>query len=541
MNRPRWNILASGVAVWVLAQVPAIAATPPMGAMSGVTEAGESVWVQVACHGPGLHGSQWRTDLGLRNIGMIQATVEVRLHPPDGGPVRSDTAFVPAGAQSILEDVAFQLGYTGSGALEVNSIVPVIVTSRTYALIPGGAACMPGGTFGQFYPAFRVADGLVAGPVAWLTHLAENSRFRTNLAFTNMGSEAAAVAVELFDGAGSRLLGFSLTLQPRQYRQEVQVFKNRAGQAAMQRGSASIAVTSGSGIIVSASVVDNITNDPTTIPAILVEGEPPLTGIYVTLPGGVPLSLVKIPAGTFLMGSPPDERGRSMYEGPQHQVTLTRPFFIGKLEVTQEQWAALMGSNPSENAACGPNCPVEKVSWPDICGSGTACGDSPGFIKALNDHLAATGQPGAGLFRLPTEAEWEYAARAGTTSRFSHGDVLECDDQCGACAAHDPYLWWCGNAGGTTQSGKQKLANPFGLHDMHGNVMEWVNDRWANNYPAGPVVDPQGPESGEFRVLRGGGYYFYSQYSRSAFRGNGPPDMRSTHYGFRVARSESFE
>jgi formylglycine-generating enzyme required for sulfatase activity len=540
MNRPRWSILASGAAVWALMQVPAIAATPPMGVMSGVTEAGESVWVQVASHGPGLHGSQWRTDLGLRNIGNVQAAVEVRLHPPDGGPVRSDTALVAPGAQSVLEDVAFQLGFTGSGALEVRSVVPVIVTSRTYALVPAGAPCTPGGTFGQFYPAFRVPDGLAAGQTAWLPHLAESTRFRSNLAFTNTGTAAATVQVELFDGAGSRLTGFSVALNSAQYRQEVQPYRNRAGQTAMARGSARVKVVAGTGVIISASVVDNLTNDPTTIPATPVEESVP-EQITVILPDDTPLFLLKVPAGTFLMGSPPDERGRSMYEGPQHQVTLTRPFFIGKLEVTQEQWVALMGSNPSENAACGPNCPVENVSWSDICGSGAACGDSPGFIKALNDHLVATGQHGAGLFRLPTEAEWEYAARAGTTTRFAHGDVLECDDQCGACAAHDPYLWWCGNAGGTTHPGKQKQANPFGLHDMHGNVLEWVNDWWTSAYPAGPVIDPQGPESGAERVLRGGGFFFYSQYSRSAYRAPASPETREVHYGFRVARSESFE
>lgn len=233
---------------------------------------GYAYWVQVAAHGPGLHGSRWRTDLGLRNLlDGFQAAVTVSFFPAAGGvPISMETQ-VAGGAQSVLEDVVAQLGASGSGALNVHSNAPLVVTSRTYNLVSGEADCTPGGTFGQYYAGHRSDDTLVTGDTAWLAHLAESSRFRTNLAFTNTGTTPAAVEVELFDGAGTSLATFVVSLNPRQYRQEMRVFLNRAGQSAMRRGSARVTVTRGAGVIASASVVDNITNDPTTIPAIRTE------------------------------------------------------------------------------------------------------------------------------------------------------------------------------------------------------------------------------------------------------------------------------
>ncbi|MGV8041198.1 MAG: hypothetical protein AB2L07_14360 [Thermoanaerobaculaceae bacterium] len=222
-------------------------------------------WVQVAAHGPGLAGSQWRTDLGLLNPGAEAASAEVRFYPATGA-VRSTTVPVAAGAQAILADVVGALGGSGNGAMEVRSDLPLVVTSRTYNLVATGAACYPGGTFGQYYGPYTSAAALQAGGSARLPHLSENAAFRTNLAFTNTGSTRAELAVELLDGAGELLHAFSVSLEPGQYRSENQAFRRLAGQTSLAAGSARVSLTSGAGVIVSASVVDNTTNDPTTIP-----------------------------------------------------------------------------------------------------------------------------------------------------------------------------------------------------------------------------------------------------------------------------------
>ncbi|HSM51259.1 MAG TPA: formylglycine-generating enzyme family protein [Thermoanaerobaculia bacterium] len=246
----------------------------------------------------------------------------------------------------------------------------------------------------------------------------------------------------------------------------------------------------------------------------------------VPLPGDVPLTLVLVPAGTFQMGSPESERGRGADE-TLHEVTLTEPYWLGTTEVTQAQWEAVTGTPMS--AACGsygvgPAFPVYCVSWEDIAGPG-------GFLDLLNTHLGTT------LFRLPTEAEWERAARGGTQTRFSHGDVLACDDECGACAVHDLYMSWCGNLVSEARPVGSKGANPFGLHDMHGNLWEWVQD-WYDAYPADPVADPTGPASGSHRVVRGGGWYYQAHFCRSAYRSYDAPTSRNNIFGFRLARSQ---
>ena len=190
-------------------------------------------------------------------------------------------------------------------------------------------------------------------------------------------------------------------------------------------------------------------------------------------------------------------------QGKQHEVTLTKPFCMGKHEVTQEQWEAVMGKNPSSTK--GAKLPVTNVSWED-------CQE---FIKKLN---AKTN----GGYRLPTEAEWEYACRAGTTTAYSYGDNLTKSDA---------------NIDGDSISavGSYK-PNAFGLYDMHGNVWEWCED-WYADYQAGAVTDPKGPATGERRVLRGGSFNFYVWNTRSSFRFNLSPTSRYLFYGFRLART----
>ena len=228
-----------------------------------------------------------------------------------------------------------------------------------------------------------------------------------------------------------------------------------------------------------------------------------------------------IPAGTFMMGSPEDELGRASGE-IQHQVTITHSFYMQTTEVTQGQWAAVMGSNPSYYSQCGDNCPVEYVSWYDV----------QDFIAALNSR-------GEGTYRLPTEAEWEYAARAGSTTAFANGDITVTHYGFFRCG-HDPNLdaigWYCGNSGpGGKRPVAQKLPNAWGLYDMHGNVWEWVQD-WYGSYPTTGITDPTGPETGSTGVIRGGYWGNPAWTCRSACRGNNMPNARINLIGFRLLR-----
>lgn len=247
--------------------------------------------------------------------------------------------------------------------------------------------------------------------------------------------------------------------------------------------------------------------------------------VTIRLPGDVPMVLVKVPAGTFMMGSPEGERGNFLANETLHEVTLTQDYYLGKTEITQKQWEAVMGTpmrSECGDSGVGDDYPVYCVTWDRIAGP-------DGFVEKLNEHL------GTDVFRLPTEAEWERAARADTQTRFSHGDVLECSDECEACAAHDEYMWWCGNVSPLApRPVGQKLANPFGLNDMHGNLWELVNDRYGE-FSSDPVTDPTGPGGSGDIVMRGGGAEAW--INRSASRVGGAPDDRSqtSEIGFRIA------
>jgi len=233
---------------------------------------------------------------------------------------------------------------------------------------------------------------------------------------------------------------------------------------------------------------------------------------------GVKLEMVLVPAGKFVMGSPKKEDCRNDNE-TQHEVTITKPFYMGKYEVTQEQWEAVMGKNPSDTK--GAKLPVTDVSWED-------CQE---FIKKLNGITK-------GKYRLPTEAEWEYACRAGTKAAYSFGDEITPKD-----ANYDDS-----KLGKPVEVGSYK-PNAFGLYDMHGNVWEWCED-WKADYPKGAVTDPKGLATGEYRVLRGGSfkafgyewrggvYVAVGSNARSSGRyGNAPSFRYSGNYGFRLART----
>jgi formylglycine-generating enzyme required for sulfatase activity len=221
-----------------------------------------------------------------------------------------------------------------------------------------------------------------------------------------------------------------------------------------------------------------------------------------------------IPAGTFTMGSPASEADRYDDEGPQHQVTLTKAFYCGKFEVTQGQWESVMGSNASLFEEAGSDAPVDNV-WVEDCQA---------FLKRLCQMEGVA----EGTYRLLTEAEWEYACRAGTTGAYCFGD-----DE----SVLDEYAWFSKNSDWLTHPVGQKKPNAFGLHDMHGNVLEWCQN-WCGAYPSEPVTDPLGPVSGG-GVCRGGGWLFGAGVCRSACRGwgGGAPGGRFNVLGLRLART----
>ena len=238
----------------------------------------------------------------------------------------------------------------------------------------------------------------------------------------------------------------------------------------------------------------------------------------VNLPGGHILEMVQIEPGTFTMGSPENELGRRGHE-KQHQVTLTKRFYLGKYPVTQKEYQAVMGRNPSFYK--GDNLPVEQVSWDD----------AKRFCSELN-YLKRDELPAGYRFDLPTEAQWEYACRAGTTTALNNG--LNLTSAKNRCPHLDEVAWYEENSGIKTHPVGQKKPNTWGLYDMHGNVDEWCND-WYADYPSSAVTDPTGPASGSCRVIRGGSWDGYARYCRSAFRSNIDPTIRNDGVGFRVA------
>ena len=228
------------------------------------------------------------------------------------------------------------------------------------------------------------------------------------------------------------------------------------------------------------------------------------------------MKFVFIKPGSFMMGSAlsPSEvvsryGGEEKYyknEHPQHRVTLSKGYYLQATEVTQGQWERVMGSKPSRFSNCGSNCPVEKVSWEDC----------QQFILKLN------GMEGTRKYRLPTEAEWEYGARAGTTGAYA-GDL-------------DGMGWYDKNSGNKTHGVGGKAPNAWGLYDMHGNVYEWCQD-WYGDYPSGSVTDPTGPSTGSYRVIRGGCWLDLAGCCRSAIRYRLEPGDRNGGLGFRLAFS----
>jgi formylglycine-generating enzyme required for sulfatase activity len=238
------------------------------------------------------------------------------------------------------------------------------------------------------------------------------------------------------------------------------------------------------------------------------EAKSPLKELAVDLGGGVKMELVLIPAGEFLMGSPDSDENANPAEKPQHQVRITKPFYLGKYLVTQEQWEAVMGGNPSHFK--GPKNPVEQFSWDD-------CRQ---FFDKLNTKV------GGGKFQLPSEALWEYACRAGSKTKYCFGDDA---------SKLGEYAWYDENSGNKTHPVGEKKPNAWGLYDMYGNVWEWCR-QWNGGgyYAPSPTGDPMGAPGAPIRVIRGGSCYSPACDCRSATHDFGFPGP-SNNLGLRVS------
>ncbi len=233
------------------------------------------------------------------------------------------------------------------------------------------------------------------------------------------------------------------------------------------------------------------------------------------------MAFSRIPAGEFTMGSAESDDEQAIDEHPQHKVRITRPFLLSVCEVNQSQWIAVMGTRPwmaREWVKEGPDYPATYVSWEDAVA----------FCEELSSRDGVT-------YRLPTEAEWEYACRAETTTAYHFGDDAS---QLG------DYAWWEGSIGDESRAHRvgQKKANAFGLYDMHGNVVEWCSDWYDGGYYArSPVDDPAGPATGSLRVYRGGGWSSTASSCRSADRVGSMPRAGFSLLGFRVVRESADE
>ncbi|MFC1735328.1 formylglycine-generating enzyme family protein [Candidatus Hydrogenedentota bacterium] len=263
-----------------------------------------------------------------------------------------------------------------------------------------------------------------------------------------------------------------------------------------------------------------------------------LESITLMLPGGVPLEMVRIPAGSFEMGSRDSERNRYDNEGPAHRVDIAYDFYIGKYPVTQSQWLAVMGDYPAywqwlkesgkhKDYGIGADHPIYNVAWKQITGP-------DGFLERVNHHLMNSEQ-GASLVRLPSESEWEYACRGRTTTCFSFVDSHESKTE-----KRSEYMWFYFNSSEINYGCKpvgQKKPNPFGLYDMHGNLWEFCRDRYHLDYDGAPT-DGSAWEEGALdarRVIRGGSWLFHSRDARSACRMARNPSRGGETDGFRVA------
>lgn len=475
----------------------------------------------------GLNGAAYRTRVRLLNQGTNPVTVNARFFDQSSGSTHDAPPLVVRGRDQVsLENAiptlfARQLGAYGPILFETSA--PLVIGST----VSNVNACQTGAASGQWLPAIPPDQAMLAGAIGQLiVSEKRDSGDRTNIVFVNPGEETATVTVKIHRGGSVAVLAVR-TLEPmgpRGFRQLPLDAAEFPGLRGTTAENVWIEFSSDRPVLSYATVINNMSGDPYAVlaaPDSPPAAEDPDEVTYV-LPGGVPLVLVRIRSGTFQMGSPAGEPGRVNMNELLHPVTLSSDYYIGKFEVTQAQWQAVMGSNPTWFPSCGGDCAVDRVSWDDVAGPG-------GFLERLRVLL---GEP---RFRMPTEAEWERATRGGTQTRFFFGNALDSPDSCGLPSARE-YMWTC--EGGSPHPVGMKKPNPFGLYDVHGNVFEWVEDWFEPWASMSPQTDPKGPPTGTHKILRGGGTNSSMSWSRSAFR---YPYLRNAGpiwAGFRLARSK---
>lgn len=511
LRRTSLTVMALAVAVGVLAPAEAYA---------------ENYFLPSSAYAPGANGADFRTSVRILNPGTSAVTVTATIYGKVHIGVYTSRLIRIEGRSQVAFDNFHEDLYPRPylhlygvyGPVRFDASGPLVIVSS----VNNVNACGEGAVSGQWLPALTASDAMTAGVIPQVSVSGSAaSGYRTNFAVWNAAGVDATVRLRVRRGDGSLLA--STTIGPmmgNDYRQLT--IDHLPEVVGTTDANLWIEFESDLPVFAYATVIHNVSGDPF---AVLPAREPAVLGpneVVFTLPGGVPLVMVPISAGTFNMGSPPTELGRENREELRHPVTLTSNYYLGKYEVTQAQWRAVMGFNPSEFTYCPGNCPVEKVSW-------DAIRDSGGFLDRLNALLQTT------KFRLPTEAEWERAARGGTETRFSFGDALDWTAEYSKEAM--PYMWYCGNSCSWPQSVGTRLPNPFGLYDMHGNVFEWVEDWYEDFKSMNPVTDPRGPTKGTYRVLRGGCFQYPLASERSAARHAFLPNAAPRYYGFRVAMS----
>ncbi len=483
------------------------------------------LYVPFAAAGPASADSRWKTTLRISNLDRsIEQPLTVGWFPEGGagGAPKQAAIVIPPGAIVDFDDaVASLFGETGFGALSItyppdSTRRAIEVTSRTF--VDSGT-----GTVGELVSAVPLSAAVGVGDGRVTSLLFGGSETRVRAVVFNPTSAPGEVTLRIVSADGERLGWKSNPIAARSLLRVDDLFAE-LGVPARTDGRVEYEVTGGGARIISgASIVDRRSGDAIFVPS---ERYGYLERIESGLDNGR-FALERIPSSFHSQGSPDGEAGRDADER-EHTVTISHDYYLQTSEVTQGLWRAVMGSNPSTGAAIGDSYPVESVSWNDIAGPG-------GFLERFN---------AVGFFgnyfchawaRLPTEAEWEYAARGGAGSRFFFGDASECLDLCTAVCPHDRDLRWCGSEpGGPRRVDEYRSqANAYGLIDVSGNVWEWVSD-WYAPYGGGAEIDPTGPPTGEERVVRGGGWTSELRLCRSANRFHFTPDTKRNDLGFRI-------
>ena len=527
--------------------------------------------IAAAAHNPGIGGVGWQTDIDLLNTSATAKRVTfdlLKANQANTNPA-SATATVPAGETVRISDILANASYfnTGNAALGLNfpdGETGVQVVARFY-----NTKSSFGGTFGMYVPAETISQSVAYGTPAYYNFLAasssDSSGYRTNVGFANATGSSTRVKVTLHDGAGKTQIGSAeYTLKAYEHYQFTRIF----GYQTVGKGYAKVEVLdSGGKVYCYAMLIDNVSGDPIYIPNYGGSGSGPAVNsgdLYAvdTLVG----NLRYVKAGTFTQGSPTDEYCRSLLgygDEAQFSHTLTRNFAAMQTEVTRAMWSNLRSAqpslpeDPSDDAYCPSGTyPVNNLDWYDAIKFANLLSQQQGLTPCYYSDSGFTTVIGgdyngdecycnfaASGYRLPTEGEWEYMCRAGTTGAFYVTESVYNGGNCMSCTpALLPVLEatavFCANKDATTgaKPAGGKTANPWNLQDIIGNVDEWTWDN-IDEYPAGPVTDYTGPATGEARAIRGGHFDWSADTLRSAFRSWNNPVNQAVTVGFRLVRT----